>query len=45
VGNVVSADWPFTCYLTYSCHYLKFWDGKGQINLGIFKKNLLLLAD
>jgi hypothetical protein len=40
MGNVVSADRPFTCYLTYSCHYLKFWDGKGQIILANFKKNL-----
>jgi hypothetical protein len=45
VRNVVSTDGLFTCYLTYSSHYLKFWDGKGQIFLTIFKKILRILTD
>jgi hypothetical protein len=45
VRNVVSTDGLFTCYLTYSSHYLKFWDGKGQIFLAIFKKNLGILTN
>jgi hypothetical protein len=43
--HIIPAHWLLTGYLTYSCHYLNFWDGKGLTILQYFKKNLQEISD